>query len=101
MPCYTCSVTPLIHGLFQSGILQPVPSGVTNSQVRRTDVDKDFLLLFSVVNENLSWYLEENIKMFCSDPTGVNPSDPDFQRSNQMNGKYFFVGAVSECHRQS
>ncbi|XP_060752141.1 ferroxidase HEPHL1-like [Tachysurus vachellii] len=69
----------------KKGILQPIPSGDNYSQVRRTDVDKDFLLLFSVVNENLSWYLEENIKMFCSDPTGVDPSDPDFQQSNQMN----------------
>ncbi|XP_027004663.2 ferroxidase HEPHL1-like [Tachysurus fulvidraco] len=69
----------------KKGILQPAPSGDTYSQVRRTDVDKDFLLLFSVVNENLSWYLEENIQTFCSDPKGVEPSDPDFQRSNQMN----------------
>ncbi|KAG7322312.1 hypothetical protein KOW79_013658 [Hemibagrus wyckioides] len=77
----------------KKGILQPVSdvnysqvsSGVTYSQVRRTDVDKDFLLLFSVVNENLSWYLDENIQTFCSDPAGVDRSDPDFLRSNQMN----------------
>uniref|UniRef100_A0AAR2L3N1 ferroxidase n=1 Tax=Pygocentrus nattereri TaxID=42514 RepID=A0AAR2L3N1_PYGNA len=50
-----------------------------------TDVDQDFLLMFSVVDENLSWYLEENIQTFCSDPTGVDPNDPDFQRSNKMN----------------
>ncbi|KAK3522186.1 hypothetical protein QTP70_027002 [Hemibagrus guttatus] len=77
----------------KKGVLQPVSdvnysqvsSGVTYSQVRRTDVDKDFLLLFSVVNENLSWYLDENIQKFCLDPASVDVSDPDFQLSNQMN----------------
>lgn len=49
-------------------------------------MDQDFLLLFSVVNENLSWYLNENIQTFCLEPATVDPSDPDFQRSNQMNG---------------
>ncbi|KAL7847206.1 hypothetical protein SRHO_G00221860 [Serrasalmus rhombeus] len=59
--------------------------GANYSEVRRTDVDQDFLLMFSVVDENLSWYLEENIQTFCSDPAGVDPNDPDFQRSNKMN----------------
>ena len=61
--------------------------GGNYSQVQRMDVDQDFLLMFSVVDENLSWYLEENIQTFCSDPTGVDPDDPDFPRSNKMNGK--------------
>lgn len=92
------SYTPNHNGLFQSGILQPVSnvndsqiSGASSSQVRRTDVDKDFLLLFSIVNENLSWYIHENIQMFCLEPAGVDPSDPDFQLSNQMSGKRFFI----------
>ncbi|KAI5629257.1 hephaestin-like protein 1 isoform X1, partial [Silurus asotus] len=77
----------------KKGILQPVSqennsqasSDLNYSQVRRTDVDKDFLLLFSVVNENLSWYLDENIQTFCLEPAGVDQADPDFQSSNQMN----------------
>ncbi|KPP58829.1 hephaestin-like protein 1-like, partial [Scleropages formosus] len=32
------------------------------TQLERTDVDRDFFLMFSVVDENLSWYLEENIE---------------------------------------
>lgn len=104
------SYTPNIHGLFQLGVLQPVSeveysqvsSGVTYSRVQRTDVDQDFLLLFSVVNENLSWYLYENIQTFCLEPADVNPSDPDFQLSNQMNGKCFFahlsLGSFPERH---
>ncbi|XP_072514290.1 ferroxidase HEPHL1 [Salminus brasiliensis] len=70
----------------KKGSLKPVSEAWGDySQVQRTDVDQDFLLMFSVVDENLSWYLEENIQIFCSDPTGVDPDDPDFQRSNRMN----------------
>ncbi|KAJ8412613.1 hypothetical protein AAFF_G00129490 [Aldrovandia affinis] len=50
----------------------------------RTDVDQEFFLMFTVVDENLSWYMEENIQTFCSDPTGVDPDDEDFQESNLM-----------------
>ncbi|XP_056296217.1 ferroxidase HEPHL1 [Pseudoliparis swirei] len=49
----------------------------------RNDVDQDVFLMFNVVDENLSWYLEDNIQN-CSDPGGVNQEDPDFQESNQM-----------------
>ncbi|KAG9351427.1 hypothetical protein JZ751_022677, partial [Albula glossodonta] len=59
---------------------------MSNNQttLSRTDVDQDFFLLFSIVNENLSWYLKENIQTFCFDPTGVDPDDEDFQESNTM-----------------
>uniref|UniRef100_A0A8B9LW43 ferroxidase n=1 Tax=Astyanax mexicanus TaxID=7994 RepID=A0A8B9LW43_ASTMX len=67
------------------GALLTCKKGNNYSQVQRTDVDQDFLLMFSVVDENLSWYLEENIHTFCSDPAGVDPEDPDFQHSNKMN----------------
>uniref|UniRef100_A0AAY4ACI6 ferroxidase n=1 Tax=Denticeps clupeoides TaxID=299321 RepID=A0AAY4ACI6_9TELE len=50
----------------------------------RTDVDKDFILMFSVIDENQSWYQEENIQSYCTDPAGVDPNDPDFKESNKM-----------------
>lgn len=40
--------------------------------------------MFSVVDENLSWYLEDNIKAFCSEPEKVDKDDEDFQESNRM-----------------
>ena len=40
--------------------------------------------MFSVVDENLSWYLEENIKTFCSEPEKVDTDNEDFQESNRM-----------------
>ena len=55
-------------------------------------VDKEFLALFSVLDENDSWLLDENINHYCSDPQGVNKEDEDFMESNKMhtiNG-YFY-----------
>ncbi|XP_030064798.1 coagulation factor VIII [Microcaecilia unicolor] len=46
--------------------------------------DKERFMLFSVFDENLSWYLEENIKRFCWDPANVDPKDPEFYASNVM-----------------
>lgn len=43
--------------------------------------------MFSVVDENLSWYLEGNIKAFCSEPEKVDKDNEDFQESNRMYSK--------------
>lgn len=58
-------------------------SGVDSA---RNDVDQDVFLMFNVVDENLSWYLEDNIQN-CLDPAGVDPEDPDFEESNLMHGE--------------
>ncbi|XP_028923340.1 hephaestin isoform X2 [Ornithorhynchus anatinus] len=50
----------------------------------RRDVDREFFLLFSVVDENLSWHLEENIQRSCTDPASVDKEDKAFQESNRM-----------------
>ncbi|XP_040006414.1 ferroxidase HEPHL1 isoform X1 [Xiphias gladius] len=57
------------------------PESVIDSA--RNDVDQDVFLMFSVVDENLSWYLEDNIQNL-SDPHGVDLKDPDFEESNLM-----------------
>uniref|UniRef100_A0A8C9SNU6 Hephaestin n=1 Tax=Scleropages formosus TaxID=113540 RepID=A0A8C9SNU6_SCLFO len=71
----------------------------------RKDVDKDFFLMFSVVDENLSWYLEENIQTFCSDPTGVDRDSEEFQESNRMhaiNGYVFGnLPGLEICHNHT
>ncbi|NXO43978.1 FA8 factor, partial [Locustella ochotensis] len=46
--------------------------------------DNTKLVLFSVFDENHSWYLEENIKRFCSDAAHVDTQDPQFYASNVM-----------------
>nr|XP_028581903.1 hephaestin-like protein 1 isoform X1 [Podarcis muralis] len=45
---------------------------------------KSFALMFSIVDENLSWYLDENINTFCLEPSTVDKEDEDFQLSNKM-----------------
>lgn len=47
-------------------------------------VDAEFILMFSVMDENLSWYLDDNIRMYCSEPSKVDKDDEDFQESNKM-----------------
>ncbi|CAN9501344.1 unnamed protein product [Ophioblennius macclurei] len=49
----------------------------------RNDVDQDVFLMFTVVDENQSWFIDENIQT-CSDSAGVDPDDPAFQESNRM-----------------
>ena len=60
----------------------------------RTDVDKEFVLLFTVFDENKSWLLDDNIRRFCSDPEGTlsQKTDSAFVNSNKMsaiNGRVF------------
>ncbi|KAJ7997531.1 hypothetical protein DPEC_G00229980 [Dallia pectoralis] len=67
----------------------------------RLDVDRDFVLMFSVVDESASWYLEDNIQTFCSDPKSV-VLDDEFNESNKMhaiNGyMYGNLPGIKLCH---
>ncbi|XP_021262077.1 coagulation factor VIII isoform X1 [Numida meleagris] len=49
------------------------------------------LVLFSVFDENRSWYLEENIRRFCTDAAHVDTQDPQFYASNVMHTINGFV----------
>ncbi|XP_042335296.1 hephaestin [Sceloporus undulatus] len=51
---------------------------------RRHDADLDFFLMFSVVDENESWHLQENIRSFCQEPDSVDEEDEGFKESNRM-----------------
>lgn len=74
-----------------------------NSPPRRQDVDNSFFLLFSVVDENLSWHINENIATYCSDPVSVDKEDEAFQESNRMHGELGISGhTVSvDCDERS
>lgn len=39
--------------------------------------------MFAVFDENMSWYLDDNIRQRC-DHSKVNKADPDFYKSNVM-----------------
>ncbi|KAM6353490.1 coagulation factor VIII [Alca torda] len=53
--------------------------------------DNTRFVLFSVFDENRSWYLEENIKRFCTDAAHVDTQDPQFYASNVMHTINGFV----------
>ena len=58
---------------------------------KRMDVDKDYMILFTVLDENKSWLLDQNIAKFAPDAKNEK-EDEDFQESNKMhviNG-YFY-----------
>ncbi|KAK9393500.1 coagulation factor VIII-like [Crotalus adamanteus] len=65
------------------GILGPVLKGEVGDEFIMI-ADEARFVLFSVFNENWSWYLSENIKQSCSDAANVNPQDAEFYASNLM-----------------
>ncbi|KAI1898621.1 hypothetical protein AGOR_G00074270 [Albula goreensis] len=46
--------------------------------------DKERHLIFTVFDENKSWYINENIQKYIEDPSLVDPNDPEFYNSNVM-----------------
>ena len=77
--------------LIISGIMLTCKKGALSDDGPK-GVDKEFVGLFTVLDENESWLLQKNIDEFCNDPSGVKTEDEDFQESNKMhaiNG-YFY-----------
>lgn len=56
--------------------------------------DNTRFVLFSVFDENRSWYLEENIKRFCTDAAHVDTQDPQFYASNVMHSECLARGSL-------
>uniref|UniRef100_A0A673MEH7 ferroxidase n=1 Tax=Sinocyclocheilus rhinocerous TaxID=307959 RepID=A0A673MEH7_9TELE len=69
-----------------SGLIGPLVICKKGSLDVHGDKTADYLyaLMFTVSDENLSWYLDENIKTYCSAPAKVNKDDEGFQESNKM-----------------
>ena len=53
---------------------------------RVKNVAHEFAIFFSVIDENLSWYLDKNIQKYTTEPNNVKKEDEDFMESNKMNG---------------
>ncbi|XP_007433397.1 coagulation factor VIII [Python bivittatus] len=65
--------------------------------------DEARFVLFSLFDENWSWYLAENINQSCSDAANVDPQDPEFYASNLMysiNGYVFDNLEMELCQNQ-
>lgn len=50
------------------------------------NIDRSYALLFSITDENKSWYINDNINTY-TESGKVNASDPDFKESNLMHCK--------------
>lgn len=49
-------------------------------------IDEYFILVFSITDENRSWYIDDNILMY-TEAGQVDANDPDFKESNIMSCK--------------
>jgi len=46
--------------------------GMADESGKPKDVDREFVCLFQLFDENVSWYLDHNIQTFTGDPKGVS-----------------------------
>lgn len=70
-----------------AGLIGPmiiVREGLMGPDGKPTDVDREFVNMFTVFDENASPYLEYNIETFTSRPRTVDPGDDGFIESNLM-----------------
>ena len=59
----------------ESGLIGPIiitRRGMYGADDKPKDVDREFVTLFMVYDENTSWYLDQNIKTYVSDQKGLN-----------------------------
>lgn len=63
--------------------------GTLGDHGKQRKVDRELFLLFSVMDENLSWYLQRNIETYGSDQS--DPDNEDFQESNNMHAVNGFM----------
>jgi manganese oxidase len=58
------------------------------------DVDHEFVTMFIAINENESWYLEDNIRAYTTDPKGVNRAQTSLITPKGMAGTIAGTGFV-------
>ncbi|XP_020507212.2 ceruloplasmin [Labrus bergylta] len=76
-----------------SGLVGPLlvcRPGSLKRQVQK-NYEKEFHLMATVFDENLSWYLDDNIRTFATAPTTVNKEEEGFVESNKMHAINGFV----------
>jgi len=83
-----------------AGLIGPMiitKRGMARADGSPRDVDREFLSLYTVFDENTSLYIDDNIQMFPGDPGSVNAEDDGFGESNLMhsiNGYVFGNGPL-------
>ena len=49
--------------------------GMAYADGKAKDVDREFVCLYMIFDENVSWYIDHNIQTFTSDPKGVQKAE--------------------------
>lgn len=71
----------------QSGLIGPIiiaKKGKARSDGSPKDIDREFVTLWTVFDENAGHYLTHNINTFTGNPGSIKLDDPGFQESNMM-----------------
>jgi hephaestin len=71
------------------GVILIARKGASGPTGRPKDVDREFVSLFMIYDENGSWYLKHNIDTYTSDPKGVDKLE--FSNADHE-GRYFIGG---------
>jgi len=77
-----------------AGLIGPILIGAEGSvepDGTPSDVDREFVTMFTVFDENASPYLDANIERFARVPRSVHPEDEGFEESNLMHSINGFV----------
>lgn len=80
----------IASGLF--GVVVVTRRGMALPDGRPKDVDHEFINLFIALNENESWYLDENILAHATDPKGIKRGDANFVTPTGMAGTIVGTG---------
>jgi hephaestin len=77
-----------------AGLIGPIivgREGALRQDGTPEDVDREFVQMFTVFDENASWYLDENIAEFTGVPPSVDPEHDAFIESNLMHSVNGYV----------
>jgi FtsP/CotA-like multicopper oxidase with cupredoxin domain len=82
----------IASGLF--GVIVITRRGMALPDGRPKDVDREFVTMFIAINENESWYLDDNIRAYTTDPRGVNRAQSSLITPGGMAGTVAGTGFV-------
>lgn len=76
------------------GMIVVTRRGMARPDGRPKDVDREFMSMYIAINENESWYLEDNIRDHTTDPKGVNRKEISLFTPEGMAGTIAGTGFV-------
>jgi len=89
---HTDELRDVASGLF--GAIVVTRRGMALADGRPKDVDHEFVTMFIAINENESWYLEDNIRAHATDPKGVDRTQTSLVTPGGMAGTIVGTGFV-------